>query len=148
MLVYIPEQCRSRRRADLEIEGVEVVWVEIWLHKKAILLSNIYRPPNANTNYLTNIELMMEKVASECRTTVLMGDLNLNLLAPSTQVENLLIMAIDHNLKQLISQPTRITNHSLTLLDVLFTSDPELFLSTGTVEFIGSDHLMIYGETL
>ena len=98
MLVYIPEQSRSRRRADLEIEGVEVVWVEIQLHKRVVLLGNIYRPHNANTNYLMNIELMMEKAVSECKTTVLMGDLNRNLLATSTQAENLLIMATDNNL--------------------------------------------------
>ena len=33
-----------------------------------------------------------------------------------------------------------------TLLDVLFTSNPDLFSSTGTSELTGSDHSMIYGE--
>ena len=75
-----------------------------------------------------------------------MGDLNLNLLVQSSRADNLLLITSDNNLKQLISEPTRITDHSQTLLDVLFTSNPDLFSATGTTECVGSDHLMIYGE--
>ena len=49
--------------------------------------------------------------------------------------------------QQLISKPTHITNHSESLLDVLFTSDVNIFGTTGTTVLTGSDHLMIFGET-
>ena len=75
-----------------------------------------------------------------------MGDLNINLLAQSSQSSRLLLITSENNLEQLISEPTRITDHSQTLLDVLFTSSPELFSSTGATECVGSDHLMIFGE--
>ena len=41
ILVYIPTSIRSWRRADLESEKTEAVWVEIHLKKTRILLCNI-----------------------------------------------------------------------------------------------------------
>ena len=128
----------------MEVDGIEIVWIEMRLNKKPILLGNIYRPPNTDSKVLSSIEVMMKKVASECKEVVLMGDLNLNLLVQSSQADNLLLITSDNNLKQLISEPT-ITDHSQTLLDVLFTSNADLFSATGTTECVGSDHLITYG---
>ena len=75
-----------------------------------------------------------------------MGDLNINLLVPSGLASRLLLATSDNNLKQLITEPTRITKHSQTLIDVLFTSSAGLFSATGTSAFTGSDHLMIFAE--
>ena len=148
MLLYVPEMCRSRRRLDLESVGLEIVWIEMRLKRKSIVLGNMYRPPNAGISSLDTIGLMMEKVVSERKDVVLMGDLNVNLLSSSSSAEKLLLATSENNLKQLITEPTRCTNHSQPLLDVLFTSSPDLFSSAGCVEFTGSDYLMIYGECL
>ena len=146
VLVYVPERCRSKRRLDLEDDEIECVWVELRLNKRTILLGNMYRPPNAHPNLLASFEAMMERMAAECRDVVLMGDLNINLLAQSSQSSRHLLITSENNLEQLISEPTRITDHLQTLLAVLFTSSPDLFSSTGATECIESDHLMIFGE--
>ena len=146
VLLYVPERCKSKRRLDLEDDEIECVWVEVRLNKMTILLGNMYRPPNADLSVFSNFEVMMERVAAECRDVVLMGDLNINLLTPSSQTDRLLLITSENNLKQLISEPTRITDHSQTLLDVLFTSSPDVFSSSGATECVGSDHLMIFGE--
>ena len=57
VLVYVPEACRSKRREDLEVSEIEIVWVEIRLNKRAILLGNIYRPPSASIFYYLNWKL-------------------------------------------------------------------------------------------
>ena len=75
-----------------------------------------------------------------------MGDLNLNWLASSSETSRLQQTTVDNNLKQMISVPTRITNHSQSLIDLLFTSNPEGFTTTGTSTLTGSDHLLIFGE--
>ena len=49
-------------------------------------------------------------------------------------------------LKCLITEPTRITVHSQTLLDALLTNTPELFVKSGTFDPGLSDHCMVYGE--
>jgi len=58
----------------------------------------------------------MEKVASEGKDVILMGNLNLNLLVQSSQADSLLLIASENNLKQLISEPACITDHSQTLM--------------------------------
>ena len=122
------------------------VGVELRLNERTILLGNMYRPPNAHSILLDSFEAMMERVAAECRDVVLMGDLNINLLAQSSQSSRLLLITSENKLEQLISEPTCITDHSQTPLDVLFTSSPDLFSSTGATECVGSDHLIIFGE--
>ena len=47
-------------------------------------------------------------------------------------------------LSQLIDQPTRITEISKTLIDLILTNRPENILSTGVVHFGISDHSLIY----
>ena len=66
-------------------------------------MGNMYRPPNADSSVLYNFEAMMERVAAECRDVVLMGDLNINLLTPSSQTDRLLLITSENNLKQLIT---------------------------------------------
>ena len=73
LLVYVPANLRSQRRLDLEAEGVEVIWVELHVHRKSILFGSIYRPPNADTEVLENIAGMLDMVERENKEIVLMG---------------------------------------------------------------------------
>ena len=146
VLVYVPEVCRSRRRPDLEDDSTEAVWVELRLNKDAILLCNIYRPPNSSVNVLDRFSVMLERASTERKEIVVMGYLNCNLLAPSHLVDGLLHITDENHLKQLISKPTRITNHSQSLIDLLFSSHPDNFTASKTSALTGSDHLMIHGE--
>ena len=146
VLVYVTDKCCSRRRNDLEEDGVETLWVEVRMNQRTLLLGNMYRPPNATSSVLDSLELMLERAVSERKEVILMGDFNLNLLAHSTETDRLLQITEDNNLKQLISVPTRITNHPQTLIYLLFTTNPDIFTDTGTAALTGSDHLLIFGE--
>ena len=79
-----------------------------------------------------------------------MGDLNCNLLAPSTSTisDQLLLIAQEYNLTQLVSEPTRVTAITESLIDVLFTTNPSTFHASGTMPLSGSDHTMLYGECI
>ena len=112
--MYVPERCRSKRRLDLEDDEIECVWVELRLNKRTILLGNMYRLPNHHSSLLASIVAMMERVGAECRDVARMGDLNINLLAQSSQSSRLLLITSENNLEQLTSEPTRITDHSQT----------------------------------
>lgn len=54
-------------------------------------------------------------------------------------------VAAEYGLKQLIT-PTRITQDSATMIDLLFTTIPESFKRVGCEEVSISNHEMIYGE--
>ena len=146
VMVYVPDRCRCRQRPDLEEEEVEIVWLEPHMRKRVFLLGNIYRPPRADSVIIEALGSMLERVTAERKEVVLMGDLNCNLMSSSPHVDELLLLTGDHNLLQLISEPTRITNHSRSLIDVFFNSNPDMFSATGTISLTNSDHLMIYGE--
>ena len=143
VLVYVTDKCRSMRRNDLEEDEVEILWVEVRMNQRTLLLGNMFRPPNATSSVLDSLEVMLERAVSERKEVILMGDFNLNLLVHSTETDRLLQITEDNNLKQLISVPTRITNHSQTLIDLLFTTNPNIFTDTGTAALTGSDHLTI-----
>lgn len=76
-----------------------------------------------------------------------MGDLNCNMLVHTNPTKQLLLLTEENNLTQLITEPTRITQHSQSLIDVLFVSNPDHFSSAGIFPLTGSDHLAIYGES-
>ena len=89
---------------------------------------------------------MLERVSTEGKEIVVMGDLNCNLLAPSHFVDGRLQITDENHLKQLISEPNCITNHSQSFNDLLFSTHPDNFTASETSALTGSDHLMIYGE--
>ena len=88
---------------------------------------------------------MIEPAMTENKTVVLMGDLNCNLMPVNHLGEHLLLAMEGFMLTQLIKDPTRITQSSSSLIDVIFTTSPDKFESCGVLPFTGSDHLMIYG---
>ena len=62
-----------------------------------------------------------------------MGDFNCNLASPQPHIKTVLLTNIVdiYNLYQLIDSPTRITNTSSTLIDVIFTHFQNNIVSTG-----------------
>ena len=125
---------------------MEIIWLELHLNRKRILLGNIYKPPHTDVNAIRNLGYHLERVIAERKEVVLMGDLNCNMLVPSHQVDELLLIIENCNLSQLITEPTRTTDRSSTLIDLIFTTNPEMFSGTGTLALTSSDHQMIYGE--
>ena len=146
--MYVPANPRSQRRPDLEAENVEAIWAELHVHKRSILFGSIYRPPNADTEALDNIVAILGMVEHENKEVVIMGELNCHMLGPnhSTAAKNLLLIIEEHNLTQMITEPTQITSHSEFLIDLLLTTNPNIFASSSTAPLLGSDHLMIFRE--
>ena len=129
VLVYVSETLKSCRRVDLEKDDVEAVWIELRFQMKEVLCCNIYRPPGANHELMESIYSMTELVVQEGKEVVIAGDFNCNLLHPKSVVQDLLATAVECNLKQLVTEPTRVTDRTETMIDLLFSSHPHLFLN-------------------
>lgn len=83
---------------------------------------------------------------SKRQTVIITWNLNLHRLKPREREGKLLIDVEEVlELKCLIDIVTRVTLTSSTLLDVILTSKPGLFESTGVAEMGFSDHELIYG---
>lgn len=85
--------------------------------------------------YLTNLEFF------------LLGDMNAVMASTNNDnnVRQLTSIADIYDLRQLISEPTRITDKSATLIDLIFTVNcPERVVFSGVAHNSVSDHSLVY----
>ncbi|CAB4038293.1 Hypothetical predicted protein [Paramuricea clavata] len=66
------------------------------------------------------------------------------MLKPTPGSASLIKTTKELNLNQLIKSPTRITESSQTLVDVIFVSSPRLVVNSGVIETCISDHFPVY----
>lgn len=128
---------------DLEIEGIEAIWIEIRFQKREVLMCTAYRPPGASWAVIERICEMFKVATQEDKEMVVMGDFNCNMLHHDSCTLELILAADVCNLKQLITTPTRITSNSGSLIDLV--THPDRFLQVRCLEVTDSDHLMVFG---
>ena len=127
-----------KTRLDLHVDGLESVWIETTLDQTSILVGSFYRPPNSNVNYWNLIEESIEKANDTSLKFLILGDFNTNFLnAPSPHLLDILNR---YQLKQLIKEPTRITELTNSCLDLVITQSPNIVKSTEVLPPICSDH--------
>ena len=82
VIVYVKNNLSYVRRHDLEINGLESVWVHIKLcNNKHILYGVFYRPPNSNLAYNSLIEDSVSlAIDTDISDIIITGDFNWNQL--------------------------------------------------------------------
>ena len=96
----------------------------------------IYRSPSSDTSVLGYVADMLELAQKENKNVILMGEFNVNMLGIGSLLSTLLLIVEEYCLTQLISEPTRLTPTSQTLIDVIFVTCPGLFTGSGTFPFL------------
>ncbi|ESO10701.1 hypothetical protein HELRODRAFT_167193 [Helobdella robusta] len=96
--------------------------------------------------YLQQIEQVLQIISLENKLVYLIGDMNINLLdadsnASKFQLQQLLT---SYNLSTLITTPTRISLNKNSVIDNIFTSEPNAVELCGTQVCDLSDHLPIF----
>ena len=128
-------------------EDIEQLWIEIKQPNSRIkIVGLVYRPPSGKA------EICMESVRGNLNSiqenrngeTTVMGDLNVNYLTQNTSPFKMLKeIERDFGLKQLITEPTRVTQNSSTLIDLMLT-DCDQVSTSGVLDINISDHLPIF----
>jgi exonuclease III len=145
--IYIKNDINFVDRSINEKGMLEAIFIEIVTNSNNpnILLSCIYRPPNAKPEIFDNIIDYIECLFSEGKEIVLLGDLNINYKFDETLHENPIHLIENlFGLKQIIEQPTRVTKTSCTLIDVILTSCPQKHVYSGVQDISLSDHNITY----
>ena len=91
---------------------------------KPVLVSTWYRPPDSNIELLECFEKMLQKTDDENKEMIITGDFNCDLLKKDCVNANIKKMKdlIDiYQLQQHIDKPSRTTNYSQTLIDLILT---------------------------
>ncbi|CAB4018277.1 Hypothetical predicted protein, partial [Paramuricea clavata] len=145
---YIRKDIKSLVLKDLSYIS-ETNFHQLWIklqHKKSksLLVCVSYRPPD---NPLDCFEKYFKpnyvRALTMGKLIILLGDLNCDMLKPTPGSASLIKTTKELNLNQLIKSPTRITESSQTLVDVIFVSSPRLVVNGGVIETCISDHFPV-----
>ena len=118
LMIYIKNNLCFKRRTELESNDIENIWIEINSLKNKLLVGLLHRPPNSQAEYWESFDENTELVTDLNTDMIIMGDFNQDIL--KTDKNNIFLRTlIKYNLKNLISEPTRITSTSATCLDLI-----------------------------
>ena len=152
VIIYVKNYIDIKRRTDLEEKmykscELESVFLEIINEgKKNEIFGCVYRHPTMSIDYFnkTFFNEFIDKLASENKVSYLSGDFNIDLLKIETDTSiNDFYNSLTSNLfVPHITLPTRITSHSQTLIDNIYSNDPHFAEGvSGNFTFSISDHL-------
>ena len=145
--LYIKDNIKFIRRPDLEFSsnGLETCFVELPRAKqKSVIIGCIYRHPhNDRESFLEIMRQKLEYLNSQGFEAYISGDININFFSYNTdrQTSDYLDMLLNLGYMPMITKATRITNHSATLIDHIYTNSPEKVIKSGICLADISDHL-------
>ncbi|VDH96254.1 Hypothetical predicted protein [Mytilus galloprovincialis] len=125
------------------MQEIESMWIEVInTHQKPILLGYVYRPPNSNADRVTKFETMMIKVDTEEKETIIMGDFNIDIMSSKKHAKWSYIKNI-FNMSQMVTESTRVTKTSSTLIDHVYCNLPENINYIAVPKYSISDHYSV-----
>ena len=80
---YITDQLPSRTIKIENPPDIEILTIDITIHKNKFLVAGISKPPNlSETNFTTNLETILSKLSNKYEKIILMGDFNMTTSNP------------------------------------------------------------------
>ena len=108
---------------------------------KPFLICTAYRPPNATSDWIDKLEAELSVAQSSGLELILMGDINIDYRSCSNTKWLQLIQLFD--LTQLVTDFTRITPLTATIIDHIYTSNPENIIDCFVPSYAISDHFPV-----
>lgn len=116
------------------------------LHDRQIIVLSLYRSPTGDIQtFLSRLEdvLILSTKIHPIAEIVIGGDLNIDLLTPSTSRTKLLDLVHSFNIYETIASPTRVTSTSSSLIDNIFTSVDASHFTVSSFDPGLSDHHLL-----
>lgn len=126
--VYIRNKIKCSVLNSVSIKNnVWILSIDVKFEAKPLICTVLYHSPSASDSYfLKEFENWIKDNINYDKCNVLAGDFNINIMKKSTYGERLKNILNLYGLKQTVSDPTRITNTSATLIDLVITNQFEL----------------------
>ena len=125
-------------------EYYEAIWVEIKSDKaKHIICGCLYRHPNSDSKeFVKYLSTCLAKITKEKEECYLLGDFNVDLLKYDTnnKSSDFLNAVTSFGFLPYILQPTRISDHSTTLIDNIYGNNFEQESVSGNILIMFADH--------
>ena len=147
--IYLRSSINYNVTDDLVPGELEAVCIEIIRqHSKPFLVSTVYRPPNAPSEFFDHFENLIKVIDTENKEMYMLGDLNCDTLkahdesnTPTKRIKSLYEL---YQLSQLIDETTRTTMTTSSLIDHIVTNTPENISDSGVIHTGISDHSLIF----
>ncbi|CAC5413808.1 unnamed protein product [Mytilus coruscus] len=121
--VYVKSYLSAKRRCDLEVNGVESVWLELKLKQnRPFLLGTFYRPPNSSQHLLNLIEHSFD-LASDTgiETILIVGDFNDDQMSP--RQSRMKEIFTRYGMTQFVEEPTNFCENSASIIDLVLRNN-------------------------
>ena len=144
---YLHTNLNYRIRNDLNNDHLECLFVEISKPRSTpFVVGTWYRPPSSPPNLYSEFEKVIAKIDAENKELYLLGDFNCNLLPEANAYNSSYLTNIFdiYGLSQLITEPTRVTLTSKTLIDLCITNSQEKVTDSGVIHLGISDHSLVF----
>lgn len=123
VLAWVSIRVSAKRRVDLELPQLELMWLEIRSRNNKFLLGVGYRQPSANEEFWQLFQDSLDKVLeTDISSVVMVGDFNADPMTAAGSKFDLFTKM--NNLQILIHEPTRVTETSSSILDQVLTNSP------------------------
>lgn len=143
VLLYVKSSLKCRQIKWPKNIQLECIGVEIALSPAmTFTVICIYRKPTTKPDFYDKFKSLLNNCNSN-NEIFIVGDFNINWNDKKAR-KNLKQITEHFNFNQLIEQPTRITSHSKTLIDLLFVNKPERIFKTFNYVTGLSDHNAIF----
>lgn len=145
--IYVRSNLNYIVRHDLPTDAYEILSIDITKpNSSPFNVTALYRPPACDDNFFSTMENIVRVLDNESIEYFLLGDLNCNYLTNEycSRLVKLKLISQVYQLTQLITDPTRITSTSKTLIDVIFANDTSRIKMSGVSHISISDHSLIY----
>ena len=150
VVIYVREGLAFRLRNDINTGGQECLWIELIRNKcKPTLVCCAYRAPDSDfQTFISSLHESVSSVDLEKSDVVILGDLNADMMAssklPKRDKQELLNFSRAYNFTQLIKEPTRITDTSRTMIDLVVANNKHRIVKSGVVPVPLSDHFLVF----
>ena len=156
--LYIRKDLAFKHCPELEPDAqslFEGLWIRLFTPQGSLLLGTFYCPPSMPANvaddYITYLETTINTVtARNYQSLILTGDFNAKSknwysLQENNQLGTRLYDFVNRNgMMQLVTEPTRITENSRSLIDLIITNSPQIVTDTFVnPPLLRCDHLVI-----
>ena len=141
--IYINQDLTVKKieTSILKMSQVEDLWVTVQCRKlPSVIIGSIYRHPHAQAASFDYISDVIKEILLKSKPTFIFGDLNDDLLMPNAKLSHIIR---DTKMHQVVDRPTRITENSSTLLDILITNNPDMLTKLDVVPCQIADHEII-----
>ena len=133
----------------------EFLTIEIKLqNRKNLIICNMYRSPSGVLDkFLEKLDRTLQQLSTNRyrnKQIVFVSDSNVDILkfGHFENATRLVDIFSEHGFAPLISRPTRITNHSASLIDHIFSNNCHTITQSGIITENLSDHLAVYVNIL